>query len=340
MSLRACVALAAFAAVTSCTRAPPACPASFHELPESVKEAGGECSCPLGQGSGSVWGGPLYTEDSSVCRAAVHAGVVDPAKGGSVKFKGAPGCPKYKGSQQHGVQSAAWGAYPKSFGFPAAGAAACAPGVENECPGRYADATEAQKAGPFSCSCDEVAGGSVWGSGIYTSDSAICAAAVHAGATKPAGGKVTVRPAPGCQKYEAAEKNGVASAAWGPFDSSFYFEDFGSGACPEVPADACPGSFQDVPGHQTAKAFSCTCTADPTGSVWGTGVYTGDSSLCGAAIHAGAIGAQGGKITVSAFKGCNRYVGSERNGITTGDWGAFPSGSFVIDGKGRPECAK
>jgi hypothetical protein len=59
--------------------------------------------------------------------------------------------------------------------------------------------------------------------------------------------------------------------------------------------------------------------------VWGTDIYTNDSSICRAALHAGVISTNGGEVTVHPEPGQNRYLGTTRNGVTTdnyGNWGA------------------
>jgi len=68
-------------------------------------------------------------------------------------------------------------------------------------------------------------GGSVWGTDTYTSDSAICRAAVLEGViTDDDGGKVTVKIAPGQKSYTGSKKNGVKSEDYGSLDSSFTIE--------------------------------------------------------------------------------------------------------------------
>jgi hypothetical protein len=74
------------------------------------------CSCAPAQMTGSVWGTGIYTHDSSVCAAAVHAGVA-PAVGGVVRLRAAPGQPRYAGSLRHGVMTADWGRFDGSFMF-------------------------------------------------------------------------------------------------------------------------------------------------------------------------------------------------------------------------------
>jgi hypothetical protein len=66
------------------------------------------------------------------------------------------------------------------------------------------------------------------------------------------------------------------------------------------------------------------------GSVWGSGPYTDDSSLCTAAVHAGRIQlATGRPVTLRVMPGLARYAGSARNGVTTSNFARFP-GSFVL----------
>jgi Hsp70 protein/LCCL domain len=66
-------------------------------------------------------------------------------------------------------------------------------------------------------------------------------------------------------------------------------------------------------------------------TVWGTDVYTTDSSVCTAAVHARKISFDGGgSVTIVIRAGQDRYAGSERNGVTTNDWGSFRA-SFAFD---------
>lgn len=67
--------------------------------------------------------------------------------------------------------------------------------------------------------------GSVWGDGTYTTDSSLAAAAVHAGVLKEGErGSVKVTILPGRDHYEASERNGVRSEAFGKFEGSFKVE--------------------------------------------------------------------------------------------------------------------
>lgn len=83
----------------------------------------------------------------------------------------------------------------------------------------------------LTCLCPATAiWGGVWGTGIYTDDSAVCAAARHAGVLPPTGGRVSLRMAPGCEAYEGTDRNGVVSEEYGSWSRSFTFNG-GPGSC-------------------------------------------------------------------------------------------------------------
>lgn len=75
-------------------------------------------ACPSGGVlSDRVWGTDLYTDDSSVCTAAVHAGLITSAKGGTVTIEIRPGAAAYTGSTRHGAISEDYGQWLGSFAF-------------------------------------------------------------------------------------------------------------------------------------------------------------------------------------------------------------------------------
>lgn len=66
--------------------------------------------------------------------------------------------------------------------------------------------------------------GDVWGDGIYTDDSSIGLAAVHAGIiTLQNGGPVTFEIRPGQESYDSAKRNSVRSSTWAQWSGSFVF---------------------------------------------------------------------------------------------------------------------
>jgi hypothetical protein len=88
-------------------------------------------------------------------------------------------------------------------------------------------------------------------------------------------------------------------------------------------ASDAPARIQDLcdtPG--TTYYFRVTGAAD--GSVWGTDVYTGDSALATAAVHAGALKAgETAVVRVTVMPPLGQYHGSVRNGVTSHDYGRF-----------------
>ncbi|WP_051065461.1 protein kinase domain-containing protein [Nocardiopsis potens] len=72
------------------------------------------------------------------------------------------------------------------------------------------------------------------------------------------------------------------------------------------------------------------------GRVWGDGVYSENSSVGLAAVHAGLITlAGGGRVTIEIRSGLKTYAVADRNGIT-GSRGGSSAGSFVFPGHGSP----
>ncbi len=77
----------------------------------------------------------------------------------------------------------------------------------------------------FTIECPQLCtGGTVWGSGPYTSDSKVCKAAIHSGALKPQGGKTKVVIKGGEQSYLGTSKNGINTSNYGAWSRSFSFD--------------------------------------------------------------------------------------------------------------------
>ncbi len=75
-------------------------------------------NCPAGGSPGSVWGTDLFTDDSSVCSAGVHVGLITLAGGGVVVIEIRPGAPAYYGTFRNGITSRDYGNWTGSFMFP------------------------------------------------------------------------------------------------------------------------------------------------------------------------------------------------------------------------------
>jgi hypothetical protein len=178
--------------------------------------------CPARGKLGSLWGTFIYTDDSSICSSAVHAGAISVAAGGRVVIEIRAGEPSYGASVQNGASSGAWGAWTGSFVIlsatplpPPSGP----PSIE------WSDSPATLRLGdaPATLLCPSAGSAhSVWGSGVYTDDSSICTAGVHAGViTVAGGGPVTVARQPGATGYGASTANGITTETWGAWSGSF-----------------------------------------------------------------------------------------------------------------------
>ena len=70
-----------------------------------------------GNANGSIWGTDVYTFDSPLSTAAVHAGLVKVGQTGVVRVKIIPSPQTYQGSLRNGVQSNPYGAYSMAYEF-------------------------------------------------------------------------------------------------------------------------------------------------------------------------------------------------------------------------------
>jgi hypothetical protein len=78
--------------------------------------------------------------------------------------------------------------------------------------------------------------------------------------------------------------------------------------------------------NQIGKTFVYKVTGAVVGTVWGTNVYTADSTLAAAAVHAGLLKVgQTGIIKVKMIPSPNNYVGSTQNGVMSHPYNVFPA---------------
>ncbi len=109
-------------------------------------------------------------------------------------------------------------------------------------------------------------GGSLWGTGVYTDDSRICAAAVHTGAiTAAAGGKITYTIRDGENCYFGRTQNGVTSSRYGAWSRSFSVN--GSQSPQKTPQEKFSGTYYysrtSSPGSTTSASYGTSCLDSP-----------------------------------------------------------------------------
>ena len=68
-----------------------------------------------GTNEGPVWGTDVYTDDSSIGAAAVHAGILRPGETGTIMVTVQDGYQSYAPSSRNGIDSASYGEWGRSF---------------------------------------------------------------------------------------------------------------------------------------------------------------------------------------------------------------------------------
>jgi len=187
--------------------------------------------CPANGTIGTVYGTNTYTDDSSICSAAVHMGLFTAATGGYPTIQIKEGQSFYYGDIRNGVTSYSYGSWVGSYIFveyPSLAAIIKTPLN----PAKWTDSANSlglqsrlTETFTFTCSANGTFG-SLWGTDTYTSDSSICTAAVHAGRISRAdGGVVKIQIQSGAASYTASTRNGVTSSSYGSYSASYTFVD-------------------------------------------------------------------------------------------------------------------
>ena len=90
---------------------------------------------------------------------------------------------------------------------------------------------------------------------------------------------------------------------------------------------ASPGEYRGQDGLKVAY----TCPPGGTlNTIWGTGPFTDDSSVCTAAVYAGLITTEGGgRVVIVIAPGESTYAGGEANGVTASEYGTW-AGSYTF----------
>jgi hypothetical protein len=112
------------------------------------------------------------------------------------------------------------------------------------------------------------------------------------------------------------------------------------GACPATGGDRIawttrPNESQFDGPEGTQYDLVCPPLGDASmGFIWGTDIYTDDSPICVAAVHAGVISTNGGNVIIEIAPGQKAYLASDRNGVSSSEWGAYDRSYRFIDAVG------
>jgi hypothetical protein len=278
---------------------------------------------------GGVYGSQIYTDDSNVLAAAVHAGALEPGETGTVRIICMGPQNDFSGTSLNGVTSQSWGAYPYSFMFdlvnaptppPPPPADVCINCLDQLC---TADGLE------LAITVEGDNRHRIWGTDIYTMDSHVGAAATHAGRVQPGEVASVFARCTGPQSsFTGSYKNGIASVSYGAYGGSFTFIDALTVTEPVACQDGhCLWNKCTVRG----ATQTVTVTGTANGSVWGTDQYTDDSHVGVAAVHMQlvAIG-QTANVVARCAGPAKSWTGTTRNGVTTQSYNSFWGYSFTL----------
>nr|CAB3260417.1 uncharacterized protein LOC100175297 [Phallusia mammillata] len=165
--------------------------------------------------------------------------------------------------------------------------------------------------------CQAVSGSLLWGTGRYTIESHVCAAAILDGRIEAVkGGTVTIRKIGGLSSYVGSSLNDVTSQSHSQTNESFVFQD-AADAQEKLYSVSClaEADFTSEATYQAICPSGCDALSE---QLWGTDVYAGNSYICAAAIHSGQITAsQGGRVVIKKKPGLKSLNGTSQNGIAS-----------------------
>nr|XP_028595914.1 cysteine-rich secretory protein LCCL domain-containing 2 isoform X1 [Podarcis muralis] len=173
--------------------------------------------CPAGclNNNAKVFGTFTYESSSSICRAAIHSGVLD-NRGGMVDITRKGRADFFVKSSRNGIQSSSKFKPSNSFIVSKVTVQTldCYTTVAELCQFKKPATHCPRSYCPAYCKDEPSYWAPVYGTNIYADNSSICKAAVHAGVIGDnAGGYVDVMPVEKKKSYSGSSKNGIQSAS-------------------------------------------------------------------------------------------------------------------------------
>jgi len=188
-------------------------------------------------------------------------------------------------------------------------------------------------------------GSTIYGTDVYTHDSTLATAVVHAGILKPGErGIVKVTILPPQDEFRASGRNGVSSTRWTSSDYECYKIEPAKviGVVSAQPAPALAGSLarqepRKNPGNlmgyrdQAGMSIVFEVTGADDQIIYGTDTYSDDSPLDVAVVHAGLLRVnQSGLVKVTLLGPQEKFEATSRNGVVSHRWNAWP-GSYKVE---------
>ncbi|KAJ8400493.1 hypothetical protein AAFF_G00396170 [Aldrovandia affinis] len=161
---------------------------------------------------GRVWGTLYYDVQSSICRAAIHYGVID-NNGGLVDITRKDKLPFFIKAKKNGIES--FSKFKPGNAFVVAKveelSVDCYATVAEICPFKKPSVNCPRVFCPDNCKNEPTHWAPVVGNIFYSDSSSICRAAIHAGVIKASGGYVDVLALDKKKSYVGTLKNGIHS---------------------------------------------------------------------------------------------------------------------------------
>ncbi|KAJ8417820.1 hypothetical protein AAFF_G00226630 [Aldrovandia affinis] len=170
-----------------------------------------------------VWGTLFYDVQSSICRAAMHYGVID-NNGGLVDTTRKDRLPFFIKATKNGIES--FSKYKPGNAFVVARveqqSVDCYATVAEICPFRKPQVNCPRVFCPANCKSQPSYWAPVVGNNFYADSSSICRAAIHAGVIKVTGGYVDVLALDKKKSYVGTLKNGIQSESKNNLDGGSF----------------------------------------------------------------------------------------------------------------------
>jgi hypothetical protein len=84
--------------------------------------------------------------------------------------------------------------------------------------------------------------------------------------------------------------------------------------------------------RKVGQSFFFQVTGDTVGPLWGTDVYTSDSHLGTACVHAGILRPnEHGAVKVTVVSPPTKFGGTRRHGVLSNDWNTGWSGAYRVE---------
>jgi hypothetical protein len=279
-----------------------------------------------------VWGTTIYTDDSDVGAAAVHANKIAIGQVKSVTVLCSGSQISFTGSTVNGIASRSYGQWGKSFTFDLGG---ITPNPSPPAPDRcFAEPCALSKCRVQGSSFDVVvsgaAQGGVWGSDVFTDDSAVGVAAVFLGLGSSGETiSVTVTCTGSQSSYTGATQNGVTTLPYGFWGYSYRLRASSHTAPPPPPATVCNGAC--LQGTCTdGTSFILNVAGTTFGYGWGSTRYTDDSTVGLVAVHSGVLlPGETSTVLVTCTGPQSSFTGTTAHQVSTSSYGPF-GGSFTL----------